>query len=222
MPLNILAIETATAVCSVALRLEGREPDELRQIGTGIHSEMVFVFTDELIKKNGIKLTELDGIILSAGPGSYTGLRVGSSAVKGMLFGADVSFYAANTLAGIAMGAKKRYPEASKIHAVLDARRKHLYHQVFHFEGNQLRAEEESAIKPLDGFGSIINKGDYIAGTGIERLSGEVYEPSKAIGEDIISAVNLIELLDRWHPGGGDTQSSLIKKVAPERFEPYY
>ncbi|MEX0779934.1 MAG: tRNA (adenosine(37)-N6)-threonylcarbamoyltransferase complex dimerization subunit type 1 TsaB [Balneolales bacterium] len=222
MPQNILAIETATPVCSVALRLKDGEAQELRQIGTGIHSEMVFVFTDELMKDNHIELAELDGIILSAGPGSYTGLRVGSSAVKGMLFGSDAGLYAANTLAGIALGAKKEHPDAKKIHAVLDARRKHLYHQMFTFEGNQPLAKEDSSIKALTDFGSIIKQGELIAGTGLNRLAHEIRENSITAGEEIISAINLIDLFNICHGRNDTAPTSLIKKVAPERFEPYY
>ncbi|MEX2403382.1 MAG: tRNA (adenosine(37)-N6)-threonylcarbamoyltransferase complex dimerization subunit type 1 TsaB [Balneolales bacterium] len=222
MPHNILAIETATAVCSVALRLDGQEAKELKQVGTGIHSEMVFVFTDELINNSGIELTDLDGIILSAGPGSYTGLRVGSSAVKGMLFGSNVNFYAANTLSGIGMGAKKKHPEAKRIHAVLDARRKHLYHQAFVFDEGRPISEGENSIKPLTDFGPIIKEDDLIAGTGIERLASEVYRNSRTVGDEVISAVNLIELFDLWHTQQHSPQASLIKKVAPEQFEPYY
>lgn len=223
MPHNILSIETATSVCSVALRTKGSAPEELRQNGTGIHSEMVFVFADELLRKKGLKLTELDAIILSAGPGSYTGLRVGSSAVKGMIFGSEVSFYATDTLAGIALGAAKKCPEAGRIHAVLDARRKHLYHQAFRLEDNRHPiAEGGNSIKPLTDFDSIVHKEDVIAGTGTDRLPDDLAKVATILGEEIISALNLIELFDLWSDQKAGFPASHIKKVAPERFEPYY
>ncbi|MEX0684434.1 MAG: tRNA (adenosine(37)-N6)-threonylcarbamoyltransferase complex dimerization subunit type 1 TsaB [Balneolales bacterium] len=222
MSLNILAIETATAVCSVAIRIDNQKPRELRQIGTGIHSEMVFVFTEKLLNQSKAKLANLDGIVLSAGPGSYTGLRVGSSAVKGMLFGSNVSFYAAHTLSGIAWGANKAYPNIRNIHAVLDARRKHLYHQSFEFEQNLINAKEENSIKPLSEFSSMIKNGDLIAGTGIERLPAEITNNTPIIGEDCISALHLIDLFDLSVKPNGQILSHHIKKVALEEFEPYY
>lgn len=207
----------------MALRIRGEAAGELRRTGSGIHSEMVFVFTDQLLQRNNMQLAGLDAILLSAGPGSYTGLRVGSSAVKGMLFGSDTGFFAVNTLAAIAMGAKLENPDAARIHAVLDARREHLYHQDFTFDAGFPVAGAESRIRPLADFGSIVHAGELMAGTGIHRLpDGPAADPARE-DEHLVSALNLIALFDRAGPRKADRHAiPLIKKVAPERFEPYY
>lgn len=114
----ILAIETATPVCSVALYLPDGTIHEERSEGQGVHSELTFVFIDRLLKEAGLTVAELGGVLVSRGPGSYTGLRVGSSAVKGLLFQTDIPLYAYNTLGGIATGVIIRNVEDVRSRAV--------------------------------------------------------------------------------------------------------
>ena len=101
----ILSVETATPVCSVALRLPDGTLYEERAEGKGGHSELTFVFIRKLLDDAGICVRDLGAVLVSGGPGSYTGLRIGGSAVKGLLFQSGVPLYAYNTLAGIALGA---------------------------------------------------------------------------------------------------------------------
>ncbi len=101
----VLSVETATPVCSVALRLPDGTVHELRSEGKGVHSEQTFVYIDRLLAREKLAVNDLGAVIISAGPGSYTGLRVASSAVKGLLFQTEVPLYACQTLGAIALGA---------------------------------------------------------------------------------------------------------------------
>ncbi|WP_409029096.1 tRNA (adenosine(37)-N6)-threonylcarbamoyltransferase complex dimerization subunit type 1 TsaB [Gracilimonas sediminicola] len=122
----ILAFETATNICSVSFQDDGGEIHEKRTERKGSHSELLFLYVRELMKEHDFSIADLDAALVSTGPGSYTGLRIAASAVKGMLFGLNVDVYAGNTLAGFAQSAGE-----GTVHAVINARRKHLYHQKF-------------------------------------------------------------------------------------------
>ncbi|MDG5766060.1 tRNA (adenosine(37)-N6)-threonylcarbamoyltransferase complex dimerization subunit type 1 TsaB [Balneolales bacterium ANBcel1] len=185
----LLSIETATPVCSVALRVPDGRLYEERAEGRGGHSEWTFVFIDRLLRAAGLRVDELGAVLVSAGPGSYTGLRVGSSAVKGLLFDTDVPLFACNTLAGIALGATGYGREAGKagkaggpgpmpgtngdtgiVDAVIDARRTHLYHQSWRIGERGITPETGLKIRELDEVLELWMSGRMLAGTGTDRL----------------------------------------------------
>ncbi|MBK6550630.1 MAG: tRNA (adenosine(37)-N6)-threonylcarbamoyltransferase complex dimerization subunit type 1 TsaB [Flavobacteriales bacterium] len=98
MPL-ILALETATKLCSVALSRDGvvvavreLESDAL------VHAEKLNVFVAEVMAKAGTTFSELDAVAVGIGPGSYTGLRIGLSAAKGLCFALDIPIIGISTL----------------------------------------------------------------------------------------------------------------------------
>ncbi|MEX2367993.1 MAG: tRNA (adenosine(37)-N6)-threonylcarbamoyltransferase complex dimerization subunit type 1 TsaB, partial [Balneolaceae bacterium] len=165
----VLAIETATAVCSVALGDTDGMIDERRETGKGIHSEKLFVFLEELMHAHQIGAEHLSAVLLSGGPGSYTGLRIGAAAVKGLLFQADIPLYILGTLESMAVRALLEKPGIQKIHAVIDARRKHLYHQVFFIQDEIIR-RSEPALRSIEKLGEEIQPGDAVIGTGTDRL----------------------------------------------------
>ena len=82
--MNILAIESASTVCGTALLLNSKlvELDEITQ--PRIHGERLPVIVDNILTNNSVSVADLDGIAISAGPGSYTGLRIGMSLAKGL------------------------------------------------------------------------------------------------------------------------------------------
>src|SRR5699024_2547399 len=89
----LLALETATNVCSVAFCNEEGDVFEKRIDKRGSHSEQVFLFIEELMNEHDFKIEDLEAVLVSEGPGSYTGLRIGASAVKGLLFQSGVTLY---------------------------------------------------------------------------------------------------------------------------------
>jgi tRNA threonylcarbamoyladenosine biosynthesis protein TsaB len=94
----ILNIETATEVCSVALADERGLLDCRENFDGRSHAALLTVFIDGLLHKNHLKASQLDAVAVSMGPGSYTGLRIGVSAAKGLCYGADKPLIAIPTL----------------------------------------------------------------------------------------------------------------------------
>lgn len=125
----ILNIETATKNCSVALAKEGKTIlcKEIAEDGYS-HAERLHVFIEEIIKEAGITFQDLSAVAVSQGPGSYTGLRIGVSAAKGLCFALGIPLIAVDTLQVLASQAKVA---GGLIIPMLDARRMEVYSAIF-------------------------------------------------------------------------------------------
>lgn len=130
---KILLIETSTSLCSVALASFGADDSgkiiaERRSGKPRQHASLTAVFIDEVLREAGIAAKDLSAVALSAGPGSYTGLRVGSSTAKGICFGAGVPLISVGTLDVLAWQGLALLPAGcSRIIPMIDARRMEVY-----------------------------------------------------------------------------------------------
>ncbi|MDB2607163.1 tRNA (adenosine(37)-N6)-threonylcarbamoyltransferase complex dimerization subunit type 1 TsaB, partial [Zobellia sp.] len=118
----ILNLETATTNCSVSVAKEGRilaikEHDTPNYS----HAEQLHVFIQEVLREIHLNVSELDAIAVSKGPGSYTGLRIGVSAAKGLCFALDIPLISIATLES--MAEQVTLKDVDYIIPVLDARR---------------------------------------------------------------------------------------------------
>jgi tRNA threonylcarbamoyladenosine biosynthesis protein TsaB len=208
----ILAIETSTPVCSVALQGRNGRITEKRAEGKGVHSEKTFLFIKELFDREDAAVQDLDAMLFSNGPGSYTGLRIGAAAIKGLLFGRDVPLYTFSTLLSFAAGVDGGR-RSGIIHAVIDARREHLYRQQCGTDFKNISEPEVIEISKLE---EIINKEDVIVGTGWDRMSSESLKDVLTIGTPGISAVNLIKAYSN------PVLRKYFKKADSGLFEPDY
>ena len=93
----ILAIETSTDICSVSLHKNGELLD-IKENSLRKHSTLLASFVDEIFKNSKVKISSIDGIALSIGPGSYTGLRIGLSFAKGVSFSLNKPIIPINTI----------------------------------------------------------------------------------------------------------------------------
>ena len=125
----ILNIETATKNCSVALAKGGKTIvcKEIAEEGYS-HAERLHVFIEEIIKEAGITLNDLSAIAVSQGPGSYTGLRIGVSAAKGLCYALGIPLIAVDTLQALA---SQVAISNGLIIPMIDARRMEVYSAVF-------------------------------------------------------------------------------------------
>ncbi|MEM9259498.1 MAG: tRNA (adenosine(37)-N6)-threonylcarbamoyltransferase complex dimerization subunit type 1 TsaB, partial [Bacteroidota bacterium] len=102
-----LLLETATDVCSVALARDGQILAERTATEAHQHASHLTLFIDEVMQKAGTKLTELNEVVLSDGPGSYTSLRVGAATAKGLCLALPgLSLRVVPTLAALMLAAK--------------------------------------------------------------------------------------------------------------------
>lgn len=212
----ILAIETATDVCSVAFENGAGKVFEKRTESHGSHSEKLFQFIRELMEDQAFGVGDLDAVLVSEGPGSYTGLRIAASGVKGLLFGSDVPLYGVSTLASFAAAAYKETEAPAPIHAVIDARRKHVYYQQLTVETGVITACGEVETVPISSFGKMVESGDVIIGTGLERLDESVTKKAYCFEKEFISARSLIQLYYRKE------SAHFMQVTRPQEFDPRY
>ncbi|MFC3563052.1 tRNA (adenosine(37)-N6)-threonylcarbamoyltransferase complex dimerization subunit type 1 TsaB [Pedobacter jamesrossensis] len=145
---KILQIETATAVCSVALSIDGKTVSVKEESGQNLHASNLTLFIEELMIASKLELKDLDAIAISKGPGSYTGLRIGVSTVKGLCFALDKPLIAVETLKMMASGFILENPDYDGlICPMIDARRMEVYTTVFDTHLNVL---EETSAKIID------------------------------------------------------------------------
>lgn len=124
---TILHIETATKVCSVALSVDGKlkQLQEFKDEGYS-HGEQLTILVRKTLDLEGISSRDLTAVSVSAGPGSYTGLRIGVSTAKGLCYALKIPLIAVDTLLAMAAVAQVKYP-ASNLCPMIDARRMEVF-----------------------------------------------------------------------------------------------
>ncbi|MEX1189423.1 MAG: tRNA (adenosine(37)-N6)-threonylcarbamoyltransferase complex dimerization subunit type 1 TsaB [Bacteroidia bacterium] len=178
----ILHLETATALCSVALASEGKLISKF-SISQGFkHAENLMPLCDQLIKESGISYNDLKAVAVSAGPGSYTGLRIGVSTAKGICYGLSTPLITVPTLGILARVFKDANPDFKGLIApMIDARRMEVYTSVFDSELNQIMAETPLVIDKLLYSDYLIEHKIAFIGDGAEKCKEILSENENAI-----------------------------------------
>jgi len=221
----ILNIESTTTVCSVALAKDGKLI-ELMEINEGFsHAENLTFFIQEILKKHTISISSIDAVAVSKGPGSYTGLRIGVAAAKGICYAIDKPLIAIGTLKHLTQKVKREEDKKSQILnpksqilfcPMLDARRMEVYCALY---DNTLIEVEPVQAKIIDerSFENILNtKTILFFGNGAEKC------------KEILSQNKNAVFIDNIHPSAADMISfseELFKQNKFEDlayFEPYY
>lgn len=123
--MNVLALDTSSELCSIALWLAGDV--RVRETLAGQrHTELVLPMTHELLSEAGVGLAALDGVAFGAGPGSFTGLRIACALAQGLALGAGLPLVPVGTLEALAEGAG-----AERVLACIDARLGEVYHGAY-------------------------------------------------------------------------------------------
>ncbi len=164
----ILNLETATTNCSVSLGRDGKLLAIKEHDSPGYsHSEQLHVFIKEVMSMASLDLSALEAVAVSKGPGSYTGLRIGVSAAKGLCFALDIPLISVATLESMAHQVSK--DAADVIIPVLDARRMEVYSAIFDNYMKQLR-ETKAEIINENSFGEFTKIGKVLLlGSGAEK-----------------------------------------------------
>lgn len=209
----ILNIETATKTCSVSLAEDGRilTTKELTEANFS-HAEKLHPFITAVLTNANVKVTDLNAIAVSKGPGSYTGLRIGVSAAKGLCFANNIPLISVETLQSMANGITKN---EGFIIPMIDARRMEVYSAVFDAGCSQIR-DTKAEIITSDSFSEFLQKNKvHFLGSGANKCK-EVINHKNAIFIDDFSmtAENMI------HLSYTKFQNQEFEDVA--YFEPYY
>lgn len=123
--MRLLALETSTEYCSVALWQDG-SISGCSELAGQRHSELLIAMLDKVLGEAGIKLAQLDGIAFGAGPGSFTGVRIACGVAQGLALGMDFPVVGVCTLQALAQASGH-----DKVIAALDARMNEIYHAAY-------------------------------------------------------------------------------------------
>lgn len=147
----LLHLETTTKVCSVALshgaNLLAFKEEHAEQF---THSENLHLFIEEVVKEASLSFKDLNGVSISEGPGSYTGLRIGVSAAKGICYALNIPLISISTLKGMALRLKEKNPKISKgtLKPMLDARRMEVFTTSLNMELKEIGKVNAEIIDP--------------------------------------------------------------------------
>ncbi len=130
MTATLLAVDTATEQCSVALAIGERIDERVEPVGQR-HSERVLPMVQTLLRDHHLDLADCDAVAFGAGPGAFTGLRIACGIAQGLAFGAGKPVVAVGNLDALAMAASRAAPRAERVLAAIDARMQEIYWAVF-------------------------------------------------------------------------------------------
>lgn len=210
--MNLLAIETSGPVLSVALQKRGGRSRHATVKGFMKHAENLLPVIDRLLKKEGLKIGDVDAFLISRGPGSFTGLRIGFATLKGFLAAQPKPCYGASSLDVIAAGIKGSDP--FNLTVCLDARRGKLYTRSYRYLKGRWCPNGPCRVPMIGEMASEKTPRRWIAGDGIKKFdpAGWTVVPEKY-----------------WHPKAStlialfETKDPLLKKLAhPKDFLPIY
>ncbi|WP_114491745.1 tRNA (adenosine(37)-N6)-threonylcarbamoyltransferase complex dimerization subunit type 1 TsaB [Candidatus Ulvibacter alkanivorans] len=163
----ILCIETATTNCSVALSENGSVIAFRDDTTAGYsHAEKLHLFIAEVLAEAKLPKEKLDAVAVSKGPGSYTGLRIGVSAAKGICYALDIPLISVPTLTVLA----QKVTDAGTVIPLLDARRMEVYSAVFNSEKKQIR-DTQADILTDGSYAEYLSEGKTIfIGSGVDKF----------------------------------------------------
>jgi tRNA threonylcarbamoyladenosine biosynthesis protein TsaB len=151
--MNILGIETATERLSAALLTADGRVFERHTDSRSSHCELLAGFITELAEESGTALAGIEGIAVSAGPGSFTGLRIGIATAMGLAYGLDIPACGVSTLAALAFEAA---PGGTLVCPLIDAKRGEAYTAVYRLCGGIPEIVMEPAALPVERLGAIL------------------------------------------------------------------
>lgn len=180
--MRILALDSSGLVASVAVvRADGHDEELIAEYTVNYkktHSQTLLPMLDEVVKMTELDLDTVDAVAVAAGPGSFTGLRIGSATAKGLAFALRKPIVAVPTLEGLAYNL---YGTESIVCPIMDARRGQVYTGIYEFRGDELHVIEGQMAVSIEELGQKLisyNRRIIFLGDGVpvfrEALTGRI------------------------------------------------
>ncbi|WP_040481075.1 tRNA (adenosine(37)-N6)-threonylcarbamoyltransferase complex dimerization subunit type 1 TsaB [Mariniradius saccharolyticus] len=188
---TILSIETASQICSVALHRDGVLLGHSELNIENAHGAKLLRLIEGLFSELSMNIAQIQAVAVSAGPGSYTGLRIGVSTAKGICFAQDIPLIGVDTLEAMACQVTNSVDPVSYIIPMLDARRKEVYTAVFGSDGGVLKPSH-ALIVDTNPFLDLLESGKvYFVGDGVEKLKTVLGHANSVFMEGRNSAIGV-------------------------------
>lgn len=215
----LLALETATDVCSVALAADGGVAGVAETLAPRSHAAMLAPLVRDLLAQHDIGTSDLSAVAVSAGPGSYTGLRIGASTAKGLAWTHGVPLIAVPSLEALAWGAQDVLAPGDVLVAAFRSRRGEAYVAAFMRSDDAFVEAARPAALGLDEIAGWLPEHDgalWIVGEAGATVAGALGRPARLLDPSRVrpSAAAVAALgWSRWRAG-------VVEDVAA--FEPAY
>ena len=195
---NILNIESSTNICSVCISNE-EQTLSIRETAANEHASKITLLIEQCLKEADLKITDLDAVAISNGPGSYTSLRVGGSTAKGICYALEIPLIAVDTLESLALAAYQKLKDTSAFYCpMIDARRMEVYAAIFKIENGRMVLHEPTVplIITPETFKRFVDAGKrlVLSGNGATKCEPNLI-PDRVIDTSIsCSATHMIPL----------------------------
>lgn len=211
----IVNIETSTSACSVALHQEGKLISEMSQYIEKSHSNYLTLMIEKVVEFSGFKLSDLDAIAVSKGPGSYTGLRIGVSTAKGLCFALDKPLLSVNTLQAMALQLIQYFDTNTLLCPMIDARRMEVYCALFDTKNEFIKNTSAIIIDENSFSNELNNKKVVFFGNGADKCKTSITHSNAIFLQNIYPSAKEIGYLafEKW-------TKKEFEDIA--YFEPYY
>ncbi len=214
----ILSIETATKACSVAISKNEKCISSVEHFGDGYtHAENLSVFIEQALEKANLNYKELNAVAISKGPGSYTGLRIGTSTAKGLCYALEIPLISISTLQAMAYGMATDSDTNKQLFCpMIDARRMEVYAAFYDHSNHQIRDIEADIIDENSYSTYLVNSTVVFFGDGAAKC------------KEALSNQDNASFIDDFHPSakfiGTLAYQKFIQKDFEDTayFEPYY
>lgn len=194
----LLLIETATEICSVALSKNGellalQETDE-----SYAHASQLTLLIERCLTEAGINMEALDAVAVSAGPGSYTGLRIGVSTAKGICYALNKPLIGVNTLLALARASTAEKQLDALYCPMIDARRMEVYAAIFNKQ-NKILSATNAYILDSNSFSDHFARGKRIvfSGNGSHKCRSVITNPQAVFHPILCSAQHLAPIAEQ-------------------------
>ncbi|WP_209329811.1 tRNA (adenosine(37)-N6)-threonylcarbamoyltransferase complex dimerization subunit type 1 TsaB [Lunatimonas salinarum] len=199
---KILSIETAARVCSVAVHDGGSFLGLYELNLENIHGRKLIPLVKQLLASLGLEGPELDGIAVSQGPGSYTGLRIGVSTAKGLAYAWDLPLIGVGTLDALARNTNCFARDGDVVIPVLDARRMEVYAKVLDSKGRELEGVSPVVVDEFSFQKYADRTNIFIIGDAVPKLRKVLMHPNMWLIEKFNTARTVGEIAMESYQAG--------------------
>jgi tRNA threonylcarbamoyladenosine biosynthesis protein TsaB len=194
---KLLLIDTSTDLCSVALAIDNIIVSKEESNVNKNHAASITLFIQKVVKKSAISLIDIDAIAINAGPGSYTGLRIGMSSAKGICYALNKPLITIDSLQANA-NAIEKISNGEEICVVLDNRRDEFFYAIFNSSRERLSPISLGRLSDSVFLDAIKNKPLVFTGSAIEKIKSIITSNNKFITSKISASNILKSAINKW------------------------
>jgi tRNA threonylcarbamoyladenosine biosynthesis protein TsaB len=203
MSRKLLAVDTATQSCGVAIIANGCMQTELILDHGGTHTKQILAAIDAALSLGESSLAQIDAFAVTRGPGSFTGLRIGISTVKGLTLATGKPIIGISSLEVLAHQAGG---DAARVCAMIDARRNEIYWRIYRREGDRLVALSDEQVGPIDKLARQIDNSCVFIGNAVPQYA--------------VQLPKLVRQTIQWAPDADNTiRPAVLARLAWLRFQ---